>query len=223
VIPEGSPDMGSDDLCEMLKGDIVPEVIKNTAPIYKKSIRGHFYTMRIRKILRLTNPAGATVLDVGFGAGPLLAVLSRFTAQPNVYGLEASEAELLKARKAFRQIGLDGISLVVGDACDMTFREAIFDVVYCMDVLEHVKTTEAALREMKRVLKSTGTLAISLPSENVFYNIGRYTVGSRHKPKTHYWKPADITRQVKTLFRQVHVHYIPFRFAAFHHLIIARK
>lgn len=215
--------MKAADLRGMLKGNILPDIIRDTDHMYEKSIRGHFYTMRLKKILELTDPRGATVLDVGFGAGPLLAVLSRLTAQAEIYGLEASESELEKARKALKSLGLDRVSLMVGDARDMTFKDGIFDVVYCMDVLEHVKGHERALREMRRVLKDKGTLAISLPSENICYNIGRYTVGSRHKPKTHYWKPADIVRPMEALFDQIDVHYIPWRFFAFHHIVIAHK
>lgn len=60
-------------------------------------------------------------------------------------------------------INLDVASIpgidVVGSVLQLPFGDAVFDVVECQDVLEHVDVT-AALRELHRVLRPGGVLAI---------------------------------------------------------------
>lgn len=75
----------------------------------------------------------------------------------------------------------EGVSYVFGDLRDMVFRDASFDIVVCLSVLEHVgldtsmyhpgtNTTEsdpnaylAAVAEFRRVLKPGGTCLITVP------------------------------------------------------------
>jgi SAM-dependent methyltransferase len=57
---------------------------------------------------------------------------------------------------------LDGID-VVGDITAMPFADAGFDAVLCIEVLEHVHETAAALAEMRRVLRPWGDLLITTP------------------------------------------------------------
>jgi SAM-dependent methyltransferase len=53
---------------------------------------------------------------------------------------------------------------VVADACDLgCFQDETFDVVFLMEVLEHVRTPERALAEIHRVLKKEGMLLLSTP------------------------------------------------------------
>lgn len=53
---------------------------------------------------------------------------------------------------------------LVADVCDLgCFRDETFDVVMMMEVLEHVRTPEAAIREVYRVLKKDGLLLLSTP------------------------------------------------------------
>ncbi len=46
----------------------------------------------------------------------------------------------------------------------MPFRSAIFDVVICTDVLEHIVDDVAAMCELARVLKPAGTLILTVPA-----------------------------------------------------------
>lgn len=55
------------------------------------------------------------------------------------------------------------LAMVKMDATCMAFPNAIFDVIICSHVLEHIKNDAGAIAEMFRVLKSGGTCYIMVP------------------------------------------------------------
>jgi SAM-dependent methyltransferase len=52
---------------------------------------------------------------------------------------------------------------VVGDVHKLPFKKESFDVVLCLEVLEHVRKPWVAVEEIRRVLKKNGTLIASVP------------------------------------------------------------
>ena len=49
------------------------------------------------------------------------------------------------------------------DICDLLFKDAVFDWIICSHVLEHILDDRQALRELRRVLKTSGTALILVP------------------------------------------------------------
>jgi SAM-dependent methyltransferase len=58
----------------------------------------------------------------------------------------------------------DGQKFVAGDATDIPFEDARFDMVTMFDLLEHVSDDAAVARESLRVLKPGGTILVSTPN-----------------------------------------------------------
>ena len=115
---------------------------------------------RIRRIFALLAPrAGDRVLEVGCGAGHLLAGL------PAGRGVGLDLAESLLAKAARRLGGREG--LVQGDAERLPFRAGAWDRVYCSEVLEHVPSPARALAEMRRVVGPRGVVVVSVPNERL--------------------------------------------------------
>jgi SAM-dependent methyltransferase len=56
-------------------------------------------------------------------------------------------------------------ALMVGDICDLQFKDGEFDVVLCSHVLEHVSDDRKAMREIRRVLKSDGVAYVMVPQD----------------------------------------------------------
>lgn len=56
-----------------------------------------------------------------------------------------------------------GRAMVTMDLTDIDMPEEQFDVIFCSHVLEHIPDDLAAMREMRRVLKSGGTAYIQVP------------------------------------------------------------
>jgi ubiquinone/menaquinone biosynthesis C-methylase UbiE len=103
-------------------------------------------------------PAGARVLDAGCGTGP---VARRIAARPGigeVVGLDPSPTLIERAKEL--AAGLPRIRFEVGDARQLGFGDAAFDVVVFHTVLCHIPEPEPALAEARRVLKPGGWLAV---------------------------------------------------------------
>ena len=90
-------------------------------------------------------PEGSRVLDLGCGDGELLAYLQRHRGCSG-YGIEIADANVL----ACAQRGVNVIQLNLEDGLAL-FEDASFDVVLQLETLQHLRHTEAMLRETARV------------------------------------------------------------------------
>jgi SAM-dependent methyltransferase len=97
---------------------------------------------RVSEFVRTYGLQEKRVLDVGAGRGYLQDCARDYT------GLDISPA----ARRFFHK------PFVLGTATAMPFQDASFDGAWSIWVLEHVPNPEAALREIRRVVKNNGML-----------------------------------------------------------------
>ena len=58
-----------------------------------------------------------------------------------------------------------GIAVNQGDARDIPYAESSFDVVICLDVLEHIQEDKLVMLEIYRVLRRNGVFLISVPED----------------------------------------------------------
>lgn len=117
-------------------------------------------------LLRITD--GERVLDVGCGEGRhSWEAVKR--ARCLVFGLDIETGGFEKASWMFHAIDHQGeargrLFLIRGDTIKLPFKDAAFDKIICSEVLEHILDDRAGMRELVRVLKNEGTIAISVPA-----------------------------------------------------------
>jgi 2-polyprenyl-6-hydroxyphenyl methylase / 3-demethylubiquinone-9 3-methyltransferase len=99
------------------------------------------------------DPAGQVVVDVGCGGGLLAEEMAARGA--NVIGVDPSAGSLATARAHAARSGL-AIDYRAGIGERLPLGDASADIVYCVDVLEHVTDLDAVVRETARVLKPGG-------------------------------------------------------------------
>jgi SAM-dependent methyltransferase len=104
--------------------------------------------------------SGATVLDVGCGPGTITADLATLVTPGRVTALEVTEAALDLARAEITRRGVDNVGFAVGDVQALQFPDDTFDVVHAHQVLQHLAEPVAALREMRRVTRPGGLVAV---------------------------------------------------------------
>lgn len=95
------------------------------------------------------------ILDVGCGSGSNLDFLSQFG---EVYGID----KLDLAIKYCKEKGHKKVK--ISDACNLLFKDEVFDMVTFLDVLEHLKDDGKAVKEAGRVLKKGGKIIVTVPA-----------------------------------------------------------
>lgn len=103
---------------------------------------------------------GAEVLDVGCGPGTITADLAALVAPGRVTAVDTAEDVLVQARTEAGERNLDNVRFAVADVHALDFPDGSFDVVHAHQVLQHVGDPVQALREMRRVCRPGGIVAV---------------------------------------------------------------
>ena len=120
---------------------------------------------RLNYIDNTVSLGGKNVLDVGCGGGILTEAMARKGA--DVLGLDASEPVIQVAIQHARRNRLE-IEYVVGTVEDFaTENENRFDVITCMELLEHVPNPETLLAACARLLRRNGHLVLATINRNL--------------------------------------------------------
>jgi methionine biosynthesis protein MetW len=139
---------------------------------------------------------GKRLLDLGCADGVLAEqLLPRFS---EAYGVDISETALEAARK--RGIRTHRVNV---DQEPLPFPADHFDVITCLDIVEHVFEPRVLIAEVARVLRPGGSLYIAYPNMRYIIRIkelfgGRFpktsgdTAYSYDGGHLHYYTPADV-------------------------------
>ena len=103
---------------------------------------------------------GFRVLDFGCGPGTITVGLAQAAHPGEVHGIDMEESQIELARAAAAAGGHDNAIFHVGNVYELPFEDGYFDAAHCHAVLMHVPDTQRALREVSRVLKPGGMIAI---------------------------------------------------------------
>ena len=128
--------------------------IHGTEPSEQERLAGLNRMTNAAFIRFLDVPAGARVLEVGSGLGLLAVDVANAARDATVVGVEISAAQIAKAPAHKR------VTFVQGDAHTLDFPDGSFDVVYARYLLEHVADPERVVREMRRVKRVGGRVAV---------------------------------------------------------------
>lgn len=106
----------------------------------------------------------ARTLDYGCGDGTFVAMLaSDAEARPGeIVGVEIEDELVSDCRARF---GREGLNFMLADELDLPEHAGTYDMVFCMEVLEHVVGIESVLDRIEHALAPAGTLLISVPVE----------------------------------------------------------
>lgn len=116
-----------------------------------------------------SNVAGKRVLDLGSGMGGLSVALLREYGSRGLL-LDACDYNPDYCRIAGLRARRYGFALPVAVAAGehLPYSDATFDLVICMDVLEHVQDVKSVLGEIYRVLKPGGLVLTTVPNRHAF-------------------------------------------------------
>lgn len=159
--------------------------------------------LRLKWIDKLAPLAGKRVLDVGCGGGILTEAMAVLGAQ--VTGIDLSEKALKVAKLHLYESGRS-VDYQLVAAEDFAAQHAgEFDVVTCMEMLEHVPEPASVVTACSRLLKPGGQAFFSTlnrnPKSYLFAIIGAEYILNLLPRGTHEWgkfiKPAELARMAR--------------------------
>jgi len=110
------------------------------------------------------------ILDAGSGQGEYAFYFSRKFPRSQITAVEIDETKILSCERIRAKLGRDNLIFVRGDLTTIDFSED-FDVILCVDVLEHINEDKRALENLHRALKRGGVLLLHVPRNHRFYKL----------------------------------------------------
>ena len=104
------------------------------------------------------------VLEVGCGVGTFTKRLAAAPSVTSLLSIDISESAVSRCRASVADPAVD---IRVADVRDVA---GAFDLVVCMNVLEHIEDDRAALSHMLGLLKPGGTLFLLVPSHQFLFS-----------------------------------------------------
>ena len=101
-----------------------------------------------------------SVCEIGIGDGHLIRLINRFGLKST--GIDISAYLIKKLGEIFKKEGLK-VNLTQADISKDVGYNDCFDAVFCLDILEHVKNIDCAIKNIKKMLKKEGFLIATLP------------------------------------------------------------
>lgn len=124
----------------------------------------HYFSHVRREIAPLLPDHMQRVLEVGCGEGATLAWLKQQNRAQQVVGVEYSEAAAAVARQHLDQVWQGDVEKLPLETLGQ------FDVVLCLDVLEHLVDPWQTLQRLRGLLRPGGCIIVSVP------NVQHYSV-----------------------------------------------
>jgi 2-polyprenyl-3-methyl-5-hydroxy-6-metoxy-1,4-benzoquinol methylase len=143
----------------------------------------HWWYRGRRRIIRaeldrmpLPQPSEAHVLDAGCGSGRTLEELADYGSVSGIE-LNPDAAGVARARRGRGQVAFD---VRIGRLEELPWDDGTFDLITCLDVIEHTPDDRATLVSLRRVCKPGGWLLVTVPAYQALW--------SRHDEANHHFR-----------------------------------
>lgn len=165
-----------------------------------RSLIGHF-NKKLKTIISTLE--FSNLVDIGCGEGAVLKILEKELCHKNCFGVDIDPENI-----TFSTRNAPFCEYKVANIYNMPFRNNSFEVVMCLEVLEHLEKPERALNELQRICSRF--IIISVPREPIWrvLNIlrGKYWNKWGNTPgHINHYRSKDITKLVMKYFEIINV------------------
>lgn len=153
------------------------EVVRYYDELWSKKFetKANLLPNRIQEALKEIK-GGGRMLDIGCGDGALCqCIIDRYE---NIHGIDHSDIALRRARE--NGVSTTRVDLNKGS---LPFLSQVFDMVTCLDVIEHVFDPVKLVKEIHRILKSNGILIMTTPNIRFVDHVKKLLIDGQF-PKT---------------------------------------
>jgi ubiquinone/menaquinone biosynthesis C-methylase UbiE len=140
----------------------------------------------------------SVVLDIGCGPGIFIPTLAKFFSKVIAVDINGDDIEI--AQKICSSLGIQNTTFLLADAAKAPVDRESVDIVFSIDVFEHIKDLIPSIEGLHAIIKKDGILVVSAPTENRFNDIARKLMGYT-KPDTHYYTSREIEKMLGSRFR----------------------
>lgn len=168
-------------------------------PVYRALVQNYVATLGSiafdRKVERF--------LDVGCGEGYLAGWLASRLRPASASAIDLSPQMMRQATATF-----GGVRFLSGSASELPFPSRTFDLVSCLELLEHVPAPEQVIREVRRVCRNAAIFAV--PREPIWRALnlarGAYWSALGNTPgHLQHWSRGAFVRMLGGYFRVVEI------------------
>lgn len=157
------------------------------------------FTDRIISIIGDIRPK--KILDAGCGEGFIAQLLLSRFPDLNYTGIELDENTVRKARRKVNQA-----KFIQGSVTKLPFNANTFDLVLCLEVLEHLPNPIQGLKELRRVSKKT--VLVSVPDEPLFSCLRLLFFQDilrlgKHPEHLNFWNIRTFSEFLKKYFKKI--------------------
>lgn len=123
-----------------------------------KDYEENFYSV-LQDVVNINN-----IIEIGAGEGFWSKILALKYPNAKIVSSDISDNEYVTRKKNLQKY--DNISVIKADATKLEYEDNYFDLVVCLEVLEHIPKYEEALKEIFRVNNNFALL--SVPNEPIW-------------------------------------------------------
>jgi len=119
-------------------------------------IRSHYFR-RFTKDLKASK-----ILDAGCGAADYTFFIAEQRPQALVHAVDVDDAQISRNRDTLKRMMLKNVDFACQDITTLNANE-IYDLIICIDALEHIYDQETVLHNFHRALTKDGSLYLHIP------------------------------------------------------------
>ncbi|HXG06254.1 MAG TPA: class I SAM-dependent methyltransferase [Nitrososphaera sp.] len=138
----------------------------NARTLYKKLFKYAYvggvcrYIHFKRALSQITISENAFILDAGCGNGEVAYALARRFPRATIHACDKNESYF------WNRLILPNLSYEILDLSTSNFESQRFDLIYSIDVLEHIKDNRNVLKSLAQALRPCGTIIVLMPALN---------------------------------------------------------
>ena len=182
---------------EILKTTNNYELDEAALPAYahQNPIIDYLFWKRLEVAFNFANKNGPLVkaLDFGCGSGCFSYLLAKNGYEVTSIDLDFTPLQLVQEKLDFPS----NIKFIEGDIFKQDIPNNSFDVIFALDVLEHIENLSKYIELFKRILAPNGIIVVSGPTENILYKMGREIAGKRFTGDYHVTNISKIKEEFK--------------------------
>ena len=106
----------------------------------------------------------STILDAGSGPGVFTFELARRYPLAQVLGIDMLPEPLDSCKTIAEKAGVDNVTFEKNTIEELSKKNGRYDLVLCIDILEHINDDETALKSLRKLLTPNGILLLHVPA-----------------------------------------------------------